>query len=196
MPSFTLAETTDGFFETKNSRFYAQLHPISTREHAQNIISAVRIEHPQASHVCWAFICTGQGGMSDDGEPSKTAGKPIFDVLQHNKLENILATVARYFGGTKLGSGGLIRAYSNATSMSVKNANLIEVIAHSPVIFSVNYAHAQRINVWLQQENITIEATNYAEEVTFSLSVQQEQKEKLIEKFYDMSLGQITFLVC
>ncbi|MBV2263288.1 MAG: YigZ family protein, partial [Thauera sp.] len=98
----------------KKSRFIGCVQPMSDRAGAQKVVAALWDEHPGARHVCWALLAGGQSAAVDDGEPSGTAGRPMLDVLRHQDLEGVLATVVRYFGGVKLGAGGLVRAYTDA----------------------------------------------------------------------------------
>lgn len=101
-------------YEIKKSKFIAYAFDISSKNEVKEIIKNIKSDHPDARHVCYAFVTSDGGGMSDDGEPSGTAGKPLFRLLELKKTTNKLVVVVRYFGGTKLGAGGLIRAYVEA----------------------------------------------------------------------------------
>lgn len=108
------------FVEIKKSKFYGYLYNIDRVEDVSSILDALKKEHKKATHICYAYkITSGQEFVKffDDGEPSGTAGKPIFNVIDKKKLNNVLVVVVRYFGGIKLGAGGLTRAYSNTASM-------------------------------------------------------------------------------
>lgn len=98
----------------KKSRFIAEDHEVSTKEEVKEIVQRLKLEHRKASHVCYAYVISNSAGMSDDGEPSGTAGKPLFNLLNIKNRENTLVTVVRYYGGKKLGASGLIRAYVGA----------------------------------------------------------------------------------
>ena len=106
----------------KKSRFIACVEPCAGRPEALARVAALRAQHPQAAHVCWALLAGGQSAANDDGEPSGTAGRPMLDVLRHQGLEGVLATVVRYFGGVKLGAGGLVRAYTDAVAQALIDA--------------------------------------------------------------------------
>ena len=106
---YTLAAPVCSALLIKKSRFIGCVQPVHDRSEAQAIVSALRAEHPGAAHVCWALLAGGQSAAVDDGEPSGTAGRPMLDVLRHQGLEGALATVVRYYGGVKLGAGGLVR---------------------------------------------------------------------------------------
>jgi uncharacterized YigZ family protein len=106
--------------EVKKSRFLTWVEPVDTVAEAKERIANIRAEFPDARHVCFAFYTQGNTGMSDDGEPSGTAAKPMFNVLNHKDLQNVVAVVVRYFGGIKLGAGGLSRAYGGAVSQALE----------------------------------------------------------------------------
>lgn len=111
------------------SRFIGQLYPISSVDEADQLLEQIRTKHRDANHNCYAYIINDGKIMkaSDDKEPAKTAGIPILEVLKHHQLTNVLCVVTRYFGGIKLGAGGLIRAYSNATVDVLKLAELYQI---------------------------------------------------------------------
>lgn len=98
-------------FETKKSKFIAYAYNINSKDEVEPIIKSLKHEHKSARHICYAFLINGSAGMSDDGEPKGTAGKPLLNLLLLKKQDNKLIVVVRYFGGVKLGAGGLIRAY-------------------------------------------------------------------------------------
>ena len=107
---YSLATTYIRELEIRKSRFIAYAIP-SNRDAAMQALQRLRDEHPAATHVCWALLAGGQSGMSDDGEPSGTAGRPILEVLRHHDLDGVLGAVVRYYGGVKLGAGGLVRVH-------------------------------------------------------------------------------------
>ena len=124
---YQLAAPATAEIEIKKSRFIGLLHPLTTRAEARVILSQLRTQHPNAVHFCWVLICDGDSGLDDDGEPSGTAARPMYNVLVHKDVFNVLAVVVRYWGGTKLGAGGLTRAYGQAISEAIKTAELIPV---------------------------------------------------------------------
>jgi len=107
--ALTLAGAVHSELLVKKSRFLACVQPVPDRAAALAVVQALRAEHPGAAHVCWALLAGGQSAANDDGEPGGTAGRPMLEVLRHQQLEGVLATVVRYFGGVKLGAGGLVR---------------------------------------------------------------------------------------
>ncbi|MCE1249371.1 MAG: IMPACT family protein [Comamonadaceae bacterium] len=118
----TLAAAAHSELIIKKSRFLGCVQPMADRTSAQAVVDGLRREHPGAAHVCWALLAGGQSAAVDDGEPSGTAGRPMLDVLRHQELEGVLATVVRYFGGVKLGAGGLVRAYTDCVAQALLTA--------------------------------------------------------------------------
>ncbi len=110
----------------KKSRFITKLYYIDNIDEVDNIINNLKKEYKKCTHICYAYIINGKEKAVDDGEPSGTAGRPILNVIQKKSVTNILAVVIRYFGGIKLGAGGLVRAYTSSTSDAFKLVNLIE----------------------------------------------------------------------
>lgn len=110
----------------KKSRFITKLYYLDDVDEIQNIINNLKKEHKKCTHICYAYIINGKEKAVDDGEPSGTAGRPILNVIQKKNVTNVLAVVIRYFGGLKLGAGGLVRAYTSSTSEAFKLVNLIE----------------------------------------------------------------------
>jgi len=125
---FTLAAPLHSDLIVKKSRFIGCVQPVVDRAAAQAIVDSLRIEHPGAAHVCWALMAGGQSAANDDGEPGGTAGRPMLEVLRHHDLESVLATVVRYFGGIKLGAGGLVRAYTDSVAQALAGASLLAPI--------------------------------------------------------------------
>ena len=106
----------------KKSRFIGCVESVPDRAAALARVEQLRAEHPGAAHVCWALMAGGQSAANDDGEPGGTAGRPMLEVLRHQDLDGVLATVVRYFGGIKLGAGGLLRAYTDAVAQALRDA--------------------------------------------------------------------------
>ena len=126
--SFTLSHPAHSELLVKKSRFIGCVQPVADRAAALAIVAALRNEHPAAAHVCWALMAGGQSAANDDGEPGGTAGRPMLEVLRHQQLEGVLATVVRYFGGIKLGAGGLVRAYTDAVAQACAGAALVPLV--------------------------------------------------------------------
>ena len=117
----------ENLYEINKSKFYGKAFPVFSIDEIKDILKQTRDEHFHATHVCYAYALNGNEKCSDDGEPSGTAGKPILDVIKKKNLNNILIIVIRYFGGIKLGAGGLTRAYSTTASEVLMNAKFVEI---------------------------------------------------------------------
>ena len=140
----------------KKSRFIACVQPMTDRAAAQKVVAQLWQQHPQAAHVCWALLAGGQSAAVDDGEPSGTAGRPMLDVLRHQDLEGVLATVVRYFGGVKLGAGGLVRAYTDSVAQALLKAEKQAIIKLRHVICTAPYALEGMIRRELEQAGATL----------------------------------------
>ena len=121
----TIFSSVDYELVIKKSRFIACIQPVADRASAQAVVQQLWAQHPDATHICWALLAGGQSAAVDDGEPSGTAGRPMLEVLRHHDLEGVLATVVRYFGGVKLGAGGLVRAYTDAVAQALQRAEKV-----------------------------------------------------------------------
>lgn len=124
----------------KKSRFLGQVQPVSDRADAVRQVARIQKQHPTASHVCWALMAGGHSAAVDDGEPSGTAGRPMLEVLRHQNLEGVLATVVRYYGGINLGAGGLVRAYTDAVAQALKTATKVTLVPLDTMACLVPYA--------------------------------------------------------
>ena len=147
MPN-TLATAAHSELIIKKSRFIGCVQPMTDRAAAQAAVDALWKQHPGAAHVCWALLAGGQSAAVDDGEPSGTAGRPMLDVLRHQDLEGVLATVVRYFGGVKLGAGGLVRAYTDCVAQALLTAQKVPLQRMSTLACSVPYS----LEGWLRRE--------------------------------------------
>src|SRR5690606_35700236 len=167
MSTYTiLAADVESTTEEKNSEFLTFLHPVTSREEAMTHIDRYRAEYPDANHVCWAYVIgnTRQPqtqAFSDAGEPSGTAGKPMLHVLTEREVGDSLAVVVRYFGGVKLGAGGLVRAYSAAVSGTVAQAQLSMVSPTVSLQVVVDFAREAKIRHLVSQHEGHIEAIDY-----------------------------------
>ncbi|TNE77839.1 MAG: YigZ family protein, partial [Gammaproteobacteria bacterium] len=153
--------------EVKKSRFIARVVPVGSREEVKTWVEKAHREHPDARHVCWGYQIgrpgsAAEAAMNDDGEPSGTAGKPILNVIQHKDMGDVLVIVIRYFGGIKLGAGGLVRAYAGAAE-SVLSA--VERVVQQPVVETVvtmSFADEQPVRHWCEVHGAVVESVDYA----------------------------------
>jgi len=138
--SYTLATPAHSELIIKKSRFIGCVQPMADRASAQSAVDALWKQHPGAAHVCWALLAGGQSAAVDDGEPGGTAGRPMLEVLRHQNLEGVLATVVRYFGGVKLGAGGLVRAYTDTIAQALLTAPKVTLQRMKTLQCQVPYA--------------------------------------------------------
>ncbi len=166
---YTLAAPVCSALLIKKSRFIGCVQPVNDRSEAQAIVSALRAEHPGAAHVCWALLAGGQSAAVDDGEPSGTAGRPMLDVLRHQGLEGALATVVRYYGGVKLGAGGLVRAYTDCVAQALKSAEKIPRIAQTVLACTVPYAQEGLLRREIERAGAQLLRVQHGSAVSFEV---------------------------
>ncbi len=136
---YTIARNMSDTKEINKSKFIGYLIKINSTDDVKNILDKMKDEYKDATHICYAYICDGKEKAFDDGEPSGTAGIPILDILRKNELDHILAIVVRYFGGIKLGAGGLLRAYANSINDLVKSSEIKELVDGYKIRFEIPY---------------------------------------------------------
>ena len=187
--ALTLAAPAHSDLLIRKSRFIGCVQSVENREQAQAIVDALWQEHPTATHICWALLAGGHSAAVDDGEPGGTAGRPMLEVLRHHELEGVLATVVRYFGGVKLGAGGLVRAYTDAVAQALLNAEKIERIEKRTVICSLDYALEGRVRYLLEQQGIELMSVEHGTVVKMTLRVPLAQVQALQQQLMDLSQG-------
>ena len=146
--SYTLAAPVYSELLIRKSRFLGCVQPIPGRAEAVAVVDALWAEHPTAAHVCWAMVAGGDSAAVDDGEPGGTAGRPMLEVLRHQELDGVLATVVRHFGGIKLGAGGLVRAYTDSVAAALRDVQKVPVVRMATLRCLVPYA----LEGWLRRE--------------------------------------------
>lgn len=191
--TYTLAAPVTAELEIRKSRFIAHALPVADRAAALDVIQRLRAEHPTATHVCWALLAGGQSGMSDDGEPSGTAGRPILEVLRHHDLDGVLAAVVRYYGGVKLGAGGLVRAYTDAIAAALLTAHRVERIEHARLTVEVGYADEARIRRWVEQSGHTLAAIEHAMTVRLTIELPLTERDAARGVLFDLTQGRAGF---
>ncbi|RMX08644.1 YigZ family protein [Corticibacter populi] len=178
----------------KKSRFIACVQPVEGRAQAQQVVLELWRQHPEARHVCWALMAGGESAAVDDGEPSGTAGRPMLEVLRHQHLEGVLATVVRYFGGVKLGAGGLVRAYTDAVAQALLVAEKVELQAVCALAFAVRYPQEGVVRHLLQQHGVTQWEVAHDEQVTVHASVVEAVAPALRQALVDATQGTVRWL--
>ncbi|MEH6785055.1 MAG: YigZ family protein [Alcanivorax jadensis] len=155
------------------SRFITWLRPVASREQAMAVIDEARARYPDASHHCYAYLlgnpASAQAAMNDDGEPSGTAGKPIFNVIQHKGMSDVLVVVSRYFGGVKLGAGGLVRAYAAAAEAVLAEVERVESVPQVTCRLEMGFPLEQRLRHWAEQNSAEVLDVHYSQSVAMTL---------------------------
>ncbi|NHQ85078.1 YigZ family protein [Iodobacter sp. HSC-16F04] len=176
----------------KKSRFIAHIHPVSGRAEALALVDGYWKQHPEARHVCWALLAGGESGMNDDGEPSGTAAKPIMNVLQHKHLDGVLGVVVRYFGGIKLGAGGLTRAYTDAIATALLDAEYITSVTQNNIEIALPFADEGRIRRFVAQNEGIVLGVHYSNiEAYLQLQLAQDKTTALLEEINNLCAGQV-----
>ncbi|MDX1459132.1 MAG: YigZ family protein [Marinobacter sp.] len=153
--------------EVKKSRFIARVTPVSNRDEVRQWLDQAHRDHPDARHICWAYQIgrpgsAAEAAMNDDGEPSGTAGKPILNVIQHKDMGDVLVLVIRYFGGIKLGAGGLVRAYAGAAESVLSQVERVVQPAMQTMMVTMSYADEQPVRHWCDQHRADVVSVDYS----------------------------------
>ncbi|MGL4669297.1 MAG: YigZ family protein [Methanobacteriaceae archaeon] len=170
----TVAKTYKHEIIIKKSSFICRIFPVSNINEAKSIISKIATKYSDATHNCSAYIVDGVKWSDDDGEPSTTAGKPMLNVLEKNGLDNVLAIVTRYFGGIKLGAGGLVRAYSSSVIETLKIANIVNMGHFEIYELKFDYNILKAIEAELRAFNVTIINKSYEDKIKYNIAVLKE----------------------
>lgn len=191
-PYLTIAKNTTYEQTIKKSRFICSIARVSSEEEAQQFITSIQAANKKATHNCFAYMIGDNDRIqreSDNGEPSGTAGIPILESLKLAKIHNVVAVVTRYFGGIRLGAGGLIRAYSNTTTEAIHQAGLVQRIKQAILKITVTYALHDPLLYYLKENNLEVAGEEYGVNVETSIYVNEtdleDVKEKLINRFND-----------
>ena len=181
--------------EIKKSRFICHAKRVYTEDEARDFISAIKKEHYKATHNCSAFIVGERSEIkrtSDDGEPSGTAGVPMLGVLENHNLTNVCVVVTRYFGGIKLGAGGLIRAYAGSVALAVKEIGIIEIKEQAGIQIHMTYAQYQEYGNFLKEHNLIELETNFTDQVDTMIFVDKERKDDIKADLIEFFNGKVT----
>ncbi len=189
----TIAERCEARFIEKKSEFIGYLAPVETEEQAVEFINKIRAMHRKATHNCYAYILRENSAArhSDDGEPSGTAGVPIYEVLRKEGLTDVVCVVTRYFGGVLLGAGGLVRAYSRGAKDAVDAAKIKVMALAEQLEISVDYSLYGRLPQIFTELDVRVSSEDFADNVKISLFVREELSEKLKKKLIDCCNGKI-----
>jgi uncharacterized YigZ family protein len=189
LPTYTLTAAVSAEIDIRKSRFIALAIPVADRAAAMLELDTLRAQHPGATHVCWALLAGGESGMSDDGEPSGTAGRPILEVLRHHEVDGVLGAVVRYYGGIKLGAGGLVRAYTDAIATAMQLAERIERVALGLLQVEVDYADEARVRRWVEQDGHALDDPGYGMTVRLSIRMPLAVRDQAADAIRDLTHG-------
>lgn len=183
-------EGCDEFIE-KKSRFIGYVKPVKTIEEATEFIAKIKSKHWDATHNVSAYVLRENNiqRSSDDGEPSGTAGVPVLDVLLKENLVDVCVVVTRYFGGTLLGAGGLIRAYSHGSKIAVESGNIITMAPCKIMSCLVDYSFYERMNILLTEFNANVENSDFADRINITFSLKADLVEELNSRLIEISNG-------
>ena len=190
----TLATPVHSELLIKKSRFIGCVQPVQGRAAAQAIVAELWAEHPGATHVCWALLAGGQSAAVDDGEPSGTAGRPMLEVLRHQDLEGVLATVVRYYGGIQLGAGGLVRAYPDAVAQALRDAEKIAIVKQQTLRCSVPYALEGMMRREIDAAGAKLLGVSHGDAVELAFALPERSVEVLLSRLGELGQGQISWL--
>lgn len=184
--------------EEKKSRFVTAVTSVSTKKEATLFFQQARNIHPTANHHCTVFIignpkCATDQGWNDDGEPSGTAGKPMLNILQHNNIGNVAAVVTRFFGGVKLGTGGLVRAYSGALKAALEVLGLQGFFPTTAIKISFHYQFETAIRNLIEEATATLKDAQYSTLVSFEIELAEQKVSDFQVRVLDLTRGAAIF---
>ena len=177
-------------YEVNKSKFLAHVKHVETEEAAREFILSIRKKYFDATHNCSAWILGERGDKqksNDDGEPGGTAGNPILDAIKKNELTNIAVVVTRYFGGIKLGAGGLIRAYSHTAALGIDAAEIVQMTAFKKISVTIEYPLLAQVENYLRNKKIRIENSEYAVDVTINILLEPAEVENFLADLTELT---------
>lgn len=191
----TVSASGTGLYEEKKSRFLSEIHPVFSEAEAEAYLNEARKREYGANHHCYAYVIGETSGIrkcSDDGEPQKTAGMPILNVLLGSELTNAVVIVSRYFGGTLLGTGGLVRAYESAAKAAVSDAGIIRVVPGILSEAATDYNGYEKLRRYFQDQKIPVTDTAFSDTVSIRYVVPEEAEETIAFSITDRLQGKVS----
>lgn len=182
--------------EEKKSKFIAHTKAIETQEQAQQFLEELKKEYWDARHHCYAYVLGDHNEIvkcSDDGEPSQTAGKPILEVLQKSQIHNAIIVVVRYFGGTLLGTGGLVKAYQAAAKEGLLASEIMQLEEGIEVELKISYPYLSKIKYIAEQNNCYVLNTTYEKEVCLDMIVPKEKEQSVKQAMTNQTAGEMNY---
>ena len=193
----TIKENSYDEFVEKKSTFITHLVRVTNEEEAREFIQKMKKKHYDATHVCSCYVVGDNNEITranDDGEPSGTAGAPMLDVLVKNEIKNVCATVIRYFGGTKLGTGGLVRAYGGGVINALKNATLVERKDALEIRLELDYSLNGKIEYEIEKTNFIVNNLEYTDKIIYTIYVMEEDYDSFQSWIANLTNGQFKIL--
>ena len=192
----TILGQAQGEYEEKKSRFIGQVAHVETEEEAVAFLEAVRAANPMARHNVYAYILRANNRVrySDDGEPARTSGLPTLSVLEHDELKDVICVTTRYFGGTLLGTGGLVRAYTKAAQEALAQARQVTFAMCSDLVLSVDYSKYDQLRHWLDGRGIQVLSSDFAGDVAVEVRVLASECDAVKSSLVELTSGQIEIL--
>ena len=193
----TIKENSYDEFVEKKSTFITHLVRVTSEEEAREFIQKMTKKHYDATHVCSCYVVGDNNEITranDDGEPSGTAGAPMLDVLVKNEIKNVCATVIRYFGGTKLGTGGLVRAYGGGVINALKNTTLVERKDALEIRLELDYSLNGKIEYEIEKTNFIVNNLEYTDKIIYTIYVMEEDYDSFQSWIANLTNGQFKIL--
>lgn len=190
----TIAHSGTHEFEIKKSKFIANVKRVNNEAEAKLFIEEISATHKKANHNCFAYLIGENDNIqreSDNGEPSGTAGVPILEVLKNNQLHDTIIVVTRYFGGIKLGAGGLIRAYSNSASQVIESVGIVEKLLQTQVMLTVAYSLNDKLQYYLKENGFQISKVDYGSEVKITTAALTSKLENFKTNITNLLAGKV-----
>ncbi len=191
----TTSEDGTAAYEIQKSKFYAYTSHVETEAQAREFVTAIKKKHFDARHNCSAWILGADGSQqksNDDGEPGGTAGNPILEAIKQHGLTNVVVVVTRYFGGIKLGAGGLIRAYNHTASLGLEATPQVEIKPFCQVSAEIEYTLLGTVENWIRTQGIRTREADYLDKVTVKLLAEPQDVEKIKEALTDITAARCT----
>ncbi len=192
--AYTIAGPAHSELVIRKSRFLGCVEPVADRAAAQARVAQLRAQHPDAAHVCWALLAGGQSAAVDDGEPGGTAGRPMLDVLRHHDLDGVLATVVRYFGGVKLGAGGLVRAYTDSVAQALVGAVKVQRVKMRTLRCSVPYAMEGWMRRQVERTGAALLSVEHGSTVEFAVELPDAQAAGFVAAVNEAGQGRVGWI--
>ena len=196
-PYMTIAGPAQAEYEEKKSRFIGQVAHVETEEEAVAFLNGVRAANPMARHNVYAYVLREENRVrySDDGEPARTSGLPTLSVIEHAQLKDVICVTTRYFGGTLLGTGGLVRAYTKAAQDAFAAAQIVTYAPCRDVMICVDYPLYDTLNHWLSSQGIQVLDATFATDVTVEVRVLASEAQAVTAAVTELAHGNVELLV-